>query len=194
MKKKRGILKKKWTKRVNKIIQLEKELKTIKYELESSQDSNEIMRSEHKMLSDELTTALKNLETEKRRMRELERESSEYKHIKTRLESFEEDFESVISQKTAIERENTKNINKIIEIENLLKVKEKVLEESENKYKEICQRLSESERKEMKDDTQWQIVQQYKEEIEDKQRIIQDQRERETENLEKIESLQSEIK
>lgn len=181
-------------KKSKEIIQLEKELKSLKYEFESSQDSKEIMRSEHKMLSDELTNVLKDLEMEKRRIRELERESSEYKHIKTKLEGFEEGFENIISKKSNIEKDNAKNMNRIIELENLLKIKEKVLEENDRKYQEVCIRQSESDRKEMKDDTQWQVIQQYKEEIEDKQRVIHEQRLKETENLERVESQQVEIK
>ena len=181
-------------KRNSKINLLEKEMKELKYELDSSKDSQNIMRSEHKMLSEDLTEALNNLESEKKKLREFERENSEFKHLKSKFEYFEEQIERIVAQKAEVERENAASKNKILELENLLKIKEKVIAESDDKYQELSIKLSESERRGIKDDDKWQVIQQYKDEIDDKQRVINELRIKETENLERNETLQCELK
>jgi chromosome segregation ATPase len=176
------------------ITQLERQVKMLKQELESAQDSISIMRSEHKMLSDDLSEKITEHEMEVRKKRDTERELSEYKHLKNKFESIEDRIESIVTQKAEIEKDNTKLKSKVIELESVVRAKEKFTEESDRKYQEVCIKLSEAERRGMKKETTYDMNSQYKYDAEDKQRIINELRTKETDQLERLESIQSEVK
>lgn len=192
--KEKAMLEEQISKKTKELSQKDKEITNLRHELESSQDAHTVMRSEHKMLSDELSDKLKELEVEHRKRREIERELAEYKHLNGKLEHFEEHLENVVRLKSETEKDNTKLQSRIVELESLLKAKEKVVEEADRKYQEICIKLSEVERKGMRDDDKWEATQHFRHEVEDKQRVISEMRLKETEYIEKLEILQGEIK
>lgn len=152
------------------------------------------MRSEHKILSDELSDKLSELEAEQRKRREMERELTEYKQLKNKFSQIEEQINTIVQQKIEAEQSNTKNKSKIVELESLLRAKEKAILEGDKKYQEVLKNLSEVERRGMKEDDKWQAAHQYKLELEDKQSIINSLRLKETEQTERIESLSGEVK
>jgi len=152
------------------------------------------MKSEHKMLSDDLSDKLRELESEQRKRRDMERELIEYKQLRSKFEQVEEQIEHIVRQKTEAESSNTKHKNEIIELENMLNAKQKVIAEGDKKYEEALRNLSETERRGMRDDDKWQITQQYKDELESKQSIINELRIKDTDNVERIETLQGNLK
>ena len=176
------------------IVVKDKEIISLKRELECSQDSHNIMRSEHKILSDDLSDKLKELEIEQRKRRDLEKELFEYKQLKDKFSYIEEQIENIVRQKGEVEKDCIKHRNKVIELEGVISAKEKVIEESDKKYNEICRKLSEVERRGIKEDEKISIAYQYRDELEDKQQVINQMRIKETDLVEKAERLQGEVK
>lgn len=181
-------------KKNSEIVLKDKQIMSLKRELESSQDSHNIMRSEHKILSDDLSDKLKELEIEQRKRRELEKELFEYKQLKDKFTYIEEQIENIVRQKSEIEKECIKHRNKVIELEGVISAKEKVIEESDKKYNEICHKLSDVERRGIKEDEKISIAYQYRDELEDKQQLINQMRIKETDLVERTERLQAEVK
>lgn len=64
---------------------VEKELRETKSELKAAQESQQIMQSEHKILSDELTSKMKEVQGLEKKRIEAERELLELRPLKSRL-------------------------------------------------------------------------------------------------------------
>ena len=170
------------------------EITNLKRELEAMQDSHNIMRSEHKILSDDLSDKLKEIEIEQRKRRDLEKELFEYKQLKDKFSYIEEQIQNIVKQKDELAKDCNKHKAKVIDLETVVEAKEKVIEESNTKYKELCLKLSEVERRGIKDDERVSIAYQYRDELEDKQQVINQMRFKEAELIEKTERLQGEVK
>ena len=91
-------------------------------------------------------------------------------------------------------REYEKCKNKIIELQNILLVKEKVIENSDEKYRKLCSQISEFEQKEVKFTDNYQFERQFKDQLEDKQDTINELRRKETCLVDSNEKLKSEVK
>jgi len=123
--------------KVSEVNSKEREIVGLRREIESCQDAHHIMRNEHKMLSDDLTEKLKELELEQRKRKDLEKQLFEYKQLKDKFTHIEDQIESIVKEKSNIEKDNTKHKNRIMELENLISVKQKVIEDSDEKYQKI---------------------------------------------------------
>ena len=172
----------------------EHEIVNLKREIESLQDSQDIMHQEHKLLSDDLTEKLKELEAEQRKRRDLEKELFDYKHLKDKFGLIEDQVENIVNQKKDAENDNIKHKNRIIELENLLSVKQEVINDSDARYQKLCTQMSEIERKGVKEFDNYALSKQFKDQLEEKQQLISELRLKETSLLESNERIQSDLK
>ena len=115
----------------------EHEIVNLKRKIEPLKDSQDIMHQEHKLSSDDLTEKLKELETEQRKRHDLEKELFDYKHLKDKFGLIEDQVENIVNQKKDAENINIKHKNKILELENLLTVKQQVIDESDARYQKL---------------------------------------------------------
>ena len=80
-----------------------------------SLEENKIIRNEHKIISDDFSDKLKELEIEQRKRKEIENELCEYKQIKSKFALENENFESTIMDiKNHLNEENAKQGNQIL--------------------------------------------------------------------------------
>ena len=99
-------------------LEAEKELRRVKLDLESNQESLTIMQGEHKMLSDDITQKMAELHASERRRAELEKECIELRPLKQRLSDIEEQVREVLDKKTKSDGEVTKLKLQIRDLEN----------------------------------------------------------------------------
>ena len=149
----------------------------------SVQNENRIMRDEHKILSDDLSEKLKELELDQRKLKDIESELINHKQLQEKLKT-------ISRQKTDLEHENIKFKSKVDKLENTLHVQEKLIEETQRKYLELLNNSLHL------DDIENETNNNFTQEIDQNdtiRRLTEDAKLKETSLLIKIDNLQEEV-